>query len=40
MEAGLKSHGFHFPLYLKELEVRYNYRNDDLFDVVIRQLKI
>ena len=29
-----------FPLYLKELEIRYNYRNDDLFDVVIRQLKI
>jgi hypothetical protein len=29
-----------FPLYLKELEVRYNYLNDDRFDVVIRQLKI
>lgn len=29
-----------FPLYLKELEVRYNYRNDNLFNVVIRQLKL
>jgi transposase len=29
-----------FPLYLKELEIRYNYQNDDLFDVVIRQLRI
>ena len=28
-----------FPLYLKELEIRYKYQNDDLFDVVIRQLK-
>lgn len=42
-ERLLKYHGIDpgkFPLYLKELEVRYNYRNDDLFDVVIRQLKI
>jgi len=42
-ERLMKYHGIDpgkFPLYLKELEVRYNYRNDDLFDVVIRQLKI
>ena len=42
-ERLMKYHGVDpgkFPLYLKELEVRYNYRNDDLFDVVIRQLKI
>lgn len=42
-ERLMKYHGIDpgkFPLYLKELEVRYNYRNDDLFDVVIRQLKL
>ncbi len=42
-ERLMKYHGIvpsKFPLYHKELEVRYNYRNDDLFDLVIRQLKI
>jgi len=28
------------PSNLKELEGSHNYRNDDLFDVIIRQLKI
>jgi len=42
-ERLMKYHGIDpgkFPLYLKEIVVRYNYRNDDLFDVVIRLLKI
>ena len=42
-ERLMKYHGIvpsKFPLYHKELEVRYNYRNGDLFDLVIRQLKI
>lgn len=42
-ERLMKYHGVDpekFPLYLKELEFRYNYRNSDLFDVVMRQLKM
>ena len=36
-ERLIKHHGVskeHFPLYLKELEFRYNNRNNDLFDLI------
>ena len=42
-ERLMKYHGVDpgkFPLYLQELEFRYNYRNSDLFDMVMRQLKM
>jgi len=41
-ERLMKHHGGNpdkFPLYLNELEFRYNYRNNDLFDRVMNQLK-
>lgn len=40
-ERLIKHHGVsktHFPLYLKELEFRYNHRNEDIFDLVANSL--
>jgi len=40
-ERLIKHHGVskaHFPLYLKELEFRYNHRNEDLFDLITNYL--
>ena len=40
-ERFIKHHGVskeHFPLYLKELEFRYNNRNSDIFDQVAKSL--
>lgn len=40
-ERFIKHHGVskeHFPLYLKELEFRYNNRNSDIFDLVAKSL--
>jgi len=40
-ERLMKHHGIAprtFPFYLKEMEFRYNYRNDDLFSLVARYL--
>ena len=40
-ERLMKHHGVskaRFPLYLKELEFRYNHRTDDLFDLIANYL--
>jgi len=40
-ERLIKHHGVskeHFPLYLKELEFRYNNRNNDLFDLIANSI--
>ena len=40
-ERLIKHHGVskeHFPLYLKELEFRYNHRNEDIFDSITNYL--
>lgn len=40
-ERFIKHHGVskeHFPLYLKELEFRYNNRNSDIFDLIAKYL--
>ena len=40
-ERLIKHHGVskdYFPLYLKELEFRYNHRNDDIFDQIANYL--
>ncbi|MBU0600379.1 transposase [bacterium] len=40
-ERLIKFHGVskdYFPLYLKEMEFRYNYRKDNIFEILVKYL--